>query len=452
MKQLLILIVTILFTISLKAQELDIATCRNMALKQNKQIAIAEAQTREAELAVKEAKSNFLPNISANALYLHNSEELEAATPDLPIAQGLTIPSMGIGIGLQNSFNASVSVTQPLYMGGKIISGTKMAEIGSEIYSINEARRKDEIIVECDQAYWNCIMATELAKVASKYKETLTKLLNDVKKAEKVGMKSKNDLLKVQVQLNQATLNEHRAYNSIKVAKMNLCRIIGVDINSNITLSEGIENYDTPEINNSYTFAEIPEIAILNKRIELQKESLKFTRSDYLPSAAAMVGYGYTNALTLKGTTLFTKTLIPESERLLNGGSMSAIATLKIPIFHWGEGRNKVKQAKEQIKIAELELAHANDMINLNIQVALNRIDEASQLKTMCKSAIVQADENLRVSTNHYKAGMEPLSDLLEAQTVWQKAYNDYICSCIEEQLAHLNYLKVTGQLWTIEY
>ena len=131
---------------------------------------------------------------------------------------------------------------------------------------------------------------------------------------------------------------------------------------------------------------------------------------------------------------------------------MSAIATLKIPIFHWGEGRNKVKQAKEQIKIAELELAHANDMINLNIQVALNRIDEASQLKTMCKSAIVQADENLRVSTNHYKAGMEPLSDLLEAQTVWQKAYNDYICSCIEEQLAHLNYLKVTGQLWTKEY
>ncbi len=452
MKRLLTIIAAISLSISANAQALDIATCREMALKQNKQIAIAEAQTRGAELAVKEAKSNFLPNLSANALYIHNTEELEVSTPDLPIAQGISIPTMGIGIGLNNSFNANISLTQPLYTGGRIISGTKMAELGSEIYTINEQRQKDEVIIECDQAYWNCIMAIELAKVATKYKETLTSLLNDVSKAEKVGMKSKNDLLKIQVKLNEATLNEHRARNGIKVARMNLCRIIGLDLNCDITLTEGIEDHEVPDIRGNYLFNEIPEIAILHKRIDLQKESMRFTRSNFLPSAAAMVGYGYTNALTLKGTTPLTQTLLPEKERLINGASMSAFATLKIPIFHWGEGRNKIKQAKEEIKIAELELEHANDLINLNIQIALNRIDEALQLKNMSKSALSQAEENLRVSTNQYKAGMESLSDLLEAQTAWQKGYNDYICSCIEEQLAHLNYLKVTGQLWTKEY
>lgn len=452
MKRLLTIIAAISLTISANAQALNIVTCREMALKQNKQIAIAKAQTRGAELAVKEAKSNFLPNLSANALYIHNTEELEVSTPVLPIAQGIAIPTMGIGIGLNNSFNANISLTQPLYTGGRIISGTKMAELGSEIYTINEQRQKDEVIIECDQAYWNCIMAIELAKVATKYKETLTSLLNDVTKAEKVGMKSRNDLLKIQVKLNEATLNEHRARNGIKVARMNLCRIIGLDLNSDITLTEGIEDHEVPDIRGNYLFNEIPEIAILHKRIDLQKESMRFTRSNFLPSAAAMIGYGYTNALTLKGTTPLIQTLLPEKERLINGASMSAFATLKIPIFHWGEGRNKIKQAKEEIKIAELELEHANDLINLNIQIALNRIDEALQLKNMSKSALAQAEENLRVSTNQYKAGMESLSDLLEAQTAWQKGYNDYICSCIEEQLAHLNYLKVTGQLWTKEY
>lgn len=452
MKRLLTIIAAITLAISANAQALDIATCREMALKQNRQIAIAEAQTHKAELAVKEAKSNFLPNISANALYIHNSEELEISTPDLPITSGIAIPAIGIGIGLNNSLNANLSLTQPLYTGGRIISGTKMAELGSEIYTINEQREKEKVVIECDEAYWNCIMAIELAKVATKYKETLTSLLNDVTKAEKVGMKSRNDLLKIQVKLNEATLNEHKAHNGIKVARMNLCRIIGVDLNSDITLTEGIEEHEIPDIQGNYQFNKIPEIAILHKRIALQKESMRFTRSNFLPSAAAMIGYGYTNALTIKGTTPLTQTLSPGKERLINGASMSAFATIKIPIFHWGEGRNKIKQAREEIKIAELELEDANNLMNLNIQIALNRIDEASQLKIMSKSALTQAEENLRISTNYYKAGMESLSDLLEAQTAWQKGYNDYICSCIEEQLAHLNYLKITGQLWTKEY
>ncbi len=440
-------ILSAFITLYVNGQELNIATCRELALKQNKELAIAEAQNRKAQYAVKQARSNYLPNISANALYLHNNEELEVATPDLPLAQGLAIPAVGLNIGLENSFNAGVNISQPLYTGGKIISSNKMAKIGGEIYSINTEKSREQVIVECDNAYWNCIMAIQLAKVATQYKATLESLLNDITKAQKVGMKSKNDMLKVQVQLNQASLNETKTLNGVKVTKMNLCRIIGIDLNSNITLTEQLTDNSLPNSNPEYRINEIPDMAILNKRIELQEQNVRLTRSDFLPSAAAMVGYGYTNALTLKGTTPFTQTLLPESERMINGTSFSAIATIKIPIFHWGEGHNKVKQAKEDLNIARLQRNHAEDLIKLNIQLAENRMGEAAQLKQMSHTALKQADENLRISENFYKNGMETLSNLLEAQTVWQKAYNDYICSCVEEQLAHLNYLQVTGQL-----
>ncbi len=443
----LLTILAITTTLSVNAQKLSIAECRELALKQNKELAIAEAQSRKARYAIKQAKSNYLPNVSANALYLYNNEELEVTTPELPLAQGLTLPAVGLDFGLENSFNAGVNVTQPLYTGGKIIRSNKMAKIGGEIYSINAEKSREQVIVECDNAYWNCIMAIQLAKVATQYKATLESLLNDITKAQKVGMKSKNDMLKVQVQLNQASLNETKALNGVKVAKMNLCRIIGIDLKSNITLTEQLTDNSLPNSNSEYHINKIPDMAILNKRIELQEQNVRLTRSDFLPSAVAMVGYGYTNALTLKGTTPFTQTLLPESKRLQNGTSFSALATIKIPIFHWGEGHNKVKQAKEELNIAKLQRDHAEDLITLNIQLAENRMGEASQLKQMSHTSLKQADENLRISENFYKNGMETLSNLLEAQTVWQKAYNYYICSCVEEQLAYLNYLQVTGQL-----
>lgn len=445
-----------LFSYTSYGQDMTLERCREMALGNNKQIAIAGQNKEKTSSMVKQYRANFLPKLSAQALGYYNStsndinvkmgsislfdpNSLGGLIPPelLPIINSLSvvnIPDVNFNLRLNNTYVAGVNLDQPVYMGGKITSAYKMSKIGDEIAELNKQLTEAEVIVETDKAYWLCVQAIELSKSAGKYKEVVEEFHRVVKNAGEVGMKSQNDLMKVQVQLNQAELQLLRAQNGVRLSQMNLCHIIGIPFQGDLNLSYSFEK-PLIDVNQTSGISLRPEYAMLNKQVELKTQERRLVQSDFLPNVGIRGSYNYINGVRLN------------DEPLFNSGSFSAMFSVNIPLFHWGEGSRKIKVAEAETKIMQLQRDDLNEKMELELEKALNSYNEALLEVELTRVALSQAEENLKMSRDHYEAGMETISDYLEAQTIWQNSQSEYIVAKTKLEICKTEYLKAAGQL-----
>ena len=124
-----------------------------------------------------------------------------------------------------------------------------------------------------------------------------------------------------------------------------------------------------------------------------------------------------------------------------------AVASLKIPIYHWGEGRNKVKAVKAEQEMARLQQEELSQMMQLEVAKTRFNVEDAAARVKMTEKSLSQAEENLQVSRNRYEVGMETITNYMEAQAQWQKAWSDAIDARAELRLSETYYLKATGKL-----
>lgn len=437
-------------------QALTLDECRNMALQNNKKIDLAEATLQKASYDVRMYRANFLPKISASGIgyYTNSTIDMAVKVPDISLfdlstlsgylpsewLQSLTdlttvqIPDIGLDLKLNNSYMAGINLQQPVFMGGKIVSAYKMSKIGKEMANLNVAMTESEVIAKTDEAYWLHIQLIELQKTAVKYKEVVEELYRNVQSAREEGMLPQNDVLKVQVKMDEAELQLRQAENGMRLSRMNLCQVMGLPLDSNITLSGSLDESDVVVDANASIYSR-SEYALLNKQIELKSQEVKLVRSDFLPNVGISGGYNYMYGMKLN------------DELLFNNGSFLGMFSVNIPIFHWGEGRNKIRSANLEKQMAEIQRDEMAEMMNLELAKVLNDYDEATLKVKLMENTLLQADENLRKSRDHYEEGMATLADYLEAQTLWQKASTDLINAKAALRLSYTYYLKAAGKL-----
>lgn len=447
-------------------QVLTLENCRQMALENNKRTLIAEKTAEKADLDKKAAAANFFPKFSASGMYLYTNTSLSrtiaggylptfvpgpdgSLQPNLMMNGGVPVtadgspvfnqyayfPDMTLDLKMSGTYTAGLKVEQPVYTGGKILAANRMTEIGKDISQLNIRLTRTEIIVVTDEAYWNCVRAGELLKSAMKYKEVVAELHRNVENACQAGLKPVNDVLKVQVKLNEAELLVRRTHNAVRLAKMNLCYQIGLPLESDIEPGESLPETVAVLRPETSDITLRPEYGILTRQIELQHQQKKMVLSEFLPNIGVMATYGYVNGLKLNG------------EKLLSNGCFSALLSVNIPLFHWGEGRNKVRSARVATRIMELKRDDAELKMELELTQAMNAVDESQLEVELTTKSLTQAEENLKVSRNQYEVGMETLADYLEAQTSWQKAWSDMINAKACLKFNETSYLKAAGKL-----
>jgi outer membrane protein TolC len=450
------MIFCLLFTITLSGQEMTLEQCRKKAIENNKKISIAYKNKEKADLTVKSTFTNFLPKLSASGIAYYTSSKSDLALklgsmqifdPNLvssivpsqyyPIIEGLSVislPDMNFRLNLNNTYLAGINLEQPIYMGGKIRAGYKMSKIGDEIADLNIKLTESEVIVETDKAYWTYVQTLELQKSAKTYKETVEEFYRVVNNAVETGMKSRNDLMKVQVQLNQANLQLQRAENGVRLSGMNLCQILGLPLLTDIMPSQSF-NENILSVNSEIDITTRPEYEMLNKQIEFKVQEERVVRSDFLPSVGVRGAYNYTYGVKLNDDLLFDK------------GGFSAMVSVSIPLFHWGEGARKIKIAETERIITELQSYDLNEKMVLETQQAIDKYNELLLEVAMTKTALDQAQENLKMSKDYYEVGMESISDYLEAQAILQNAESEYIVAKTKLEIGKTEYLKAIGRL-----
>jgi outer membrane protein TolC len=451
MKKITIILYSLFCSLPLLAQEtLSLKECRKMALKYNKEIAASVKQTESARYTAKSYKGNFFPNFTASGTGLYSNADGSYGIAGgnlptfLPDATGQPVPNGGFayfpGINLDYKigwvYMGGVQVEQPLYMGGKILSAYRMSVLGKEMAQMNETLTATEVILKTDQAYALVVKAKEMKTVADKYNAVLAELKKNVESAHKHGLKPQNDVLKVQVKLNESELSIRKAENALRLATMNLCHLIGKPLTSDIRVSG-----DFPEIEQDLEIQVLditarPEYGILDKQVAIAKQQVKLNRSELLPKIGVRGSYDYIHGLEIN------------KENLLDKGSFSVLLNVSVPLFHFGERSNKVRAAKAKLEQTRLQQQNMNEQMLLELTQAANNLDEAKLESELSNRSLQQAEENMRVSKSQYEVGLETLSDHLEAQALWQQAYETKVDAHFQLYLNYVEYLKATGTLY----
>lgn len=449
------------------AQTVTIEQCRQMALQHNKDLESAKLSVTKADYTRKSTHALFFPDFSLNgfagygtgngtlstsllpALSLggamagdvlsqmgFSQAQIAAIQQNLMTKYGSKIPtSLDIDYKIGFVWGGNVMLKQPLFMGGKIISGYKMSKLAVNLYEQNRRKSEAEVIEKADQAYALLVKANELKTVAEKYQTVLEELDKNVESAVRNGMRLDNDRLKVQVKLNEVQLQLRKAENGIRLARMNLCHVTGMPLDTMITV-----NSDYPRVNDARTLAAVditqrPEYAMLDYNAQISAQKVKTARADILPQLALLASYGYLNGVKVLDSKVF------------HNGSFAGGVTLSIPLDFFGKTTNKIRAAKIEQQQAQLERDNKAEMMQLEVAQCGNNLDESQLECELAEKSLAEAETSMNLSSKYYKAGTETLTNYLESQALWQKAYETRVNAYFQRYLNSVSYLKACGQL-----
>lgn len=434
MKHLFISSCAILLSIaSVSAQQplrLTQAECRQMALAHSEELQQADNAVRQAELDRKIAATAYLPKVEGSATG-------DYMLPDMDM--------MGMELRMRGTYMAGLSLTQPIYTGGKITTGHRLARIGEEAASEKFRMTRMDVLVGADNAYWTYIAVGRKVRMLENYCAQMDTLYRQTETALAAGMATENDLLRIEAKRTELHYQLQKAQNGAELCQMSLCRIIGADFDTQIEAVDTTFSVSEPGRLASEIDAR-PELLLLEKQVAAEREQIRMARADMLPTVGLGVNYMYYGNVKLNGMADAGGTMVPYTQEFRDGMGI-AMLSVKIPIFHWGESRKKVRKAQYELRNAELDLQKNTKLLNIEVQQAIRNVQDGYRMVLTAEKGLQQAEENLRVMRNRYMASMAPLTDLLDAQSQWQQAESNLIEAQAQYRIYETEYLRSTGKL-----
>lgn len=455
----------------LQAQRiLTLDSCRQMALRNNKQLGISRLKQETAKNIRKSARTKYLPHVNAIGGYMYTSRPVSILSNDQMTMLNATgalvsggVQSMGnilqtspaIGNLLTNisdqltaAFDTdtrhvmvgSVTLLQPLFMGGSIIAMNKMADISERIAANTFDATEQATLYNIDIAYWQVVSLRHKKLLAESYLEVVKKLASDVSKMIDEGVATKSQGLSVDVKVNEAEMNVTKVTDGLVLSKMLLCQLCGIPLSEKIVLEDetkaelGIEmQQGNPNV--EAALANRPELQMLENVVELGHQGTNVLKAGNLPQVLLTGGYMVSNPSLVNG---FRRRF----EGMWNAGVM-----LRIPLWNWGDVRYKVRAAKSSTAIARLELEEAREKVELQVNQVAFKVDESNKKLAMARANIKRAEENLRTANLGFKEGVIQVSTVMEAQTAWLQAKSQEIDAEIDVKLSQVEMRKALGEL-----
>jgi outer membrane protein TolC len=328
---------------------------------------------------------------------------------------------------------------QPVFVGGKIIYGNKLAGVGVEVAQYRQKLTENEVMLAIECLYWDLVSLHEKEKTLNIVEVQLDTLLKNVELAYKTGLTTQNDVLKVKLKQNEISTNRLNLENGIQLIKMAICQQTGLGIASSDSLEIVIPDIDSIKspfdysIEHAEALTNRMESKLLEKSVEAAQLQTKIKRADHLPTVAVGALYSKNNLLKNRF-----------SEDWRDNGLV--YVTASVPLTGWWGGSHAVKKQKIEEQIARNNKADAEEQLLLQMQNVKNELNNAYRQALLAKEAIEQSTENYRQNNNHYNAGIVNLTDVLDAQTILQQSRDRYVESYGKYERKRIEYMQVTGR------
>ncbi|MDO4510769.1 MAG: TolC family protein [Bacteroidales bacterium] len=449
-------------------------SCRRMAIANNKEILQEQIKIEQAGYQRKQAEAAYLPNFDFEASYIYNQKKLSLVDKDqllptkqfnpatgeydfnlvkdpttgLPVmhdgqpipSQVALLPKSALTYNVHHVMAAAVTVTQPIYMGGKIRAMNNITHYAEELARNMHNSKVQDVVYSVDEAYWRVVSLVAKKKLVESYLQLVKNLDSDVEKMINQGVATKANKLTVDVKVNEANVNLTKVVNGLELSRMALNQICGKPIDTRFTLAD--EGRDViggtlrpTHMNMDSVYAQRSDIRSLEIAAKIFDEKAKVVQSEMKPQVAAFAAYHAMNPNSYNGF----------KNRF--GFAFSVGAMVKIPLWHWGGLTNKYKEAQAEARLRKVQIEEAREKINLQVNQAKFRYEEAWKTYDKTKSHLVQANENLRCAQLAFREGLQNLETVIAAQTAWVQAYSENIDAQIDIQLCDVYLSKVMGQM-----
>jgi len=413
------------FSFPLEKKTLTLEESIRLALSQNPYHLAAEERLETAKAKVREAAAGFFPSL--------NSEGLHTLTEKLFILEFPSFipddPPQRISIDFTKDYQFSLNFSLPLFTSGRLTSGYKQAKYS--LRSTEEAVRQSKHITvfNAKKAFYGYLLAKDFVKVAEEAVDVAEKHLKNVKSLYEVGVASKFDLLRSEVQLANLKPQLIRARNNLKIAELSLKTLLGLDLSQPIEI-KGTLTYEPfePDLEESVAEAMLkrPEISQLQYQKQMAGQGLKLARASNLPSIAVSATYNFwADQLNFRKDTW-------QSFYAVN-------LVFTIPLFNGFAASARVAQSKAMIKELDFTQKGLVDIIKFEVRQAILRLQEAKESLLSQEKNVEQAQESLRIAELNFSEGLATTLDISSAQaalsqakTNYSQALYDYVISLAE--------------------
>lgn len=440
------IVVTLSFAGQARAQRvLTLDSCRSLAKEHSRTLQQKDEEIKAAHAKKQQVMTNFFPQVAARGVYLHMQKELHLIDWDKPLGHlNFLIPERLRHLGtvdLRNLWVGNVTAIQPLFLGGKIISGYKMASLAERLQGELRQTAETEVETKLDETYWQVVSLRSKERLLDQLVRLLEQTVKDVDASIDAGVATKADGLSVRTKLSEAEVKRSQVVNGLELSRMLLADLCGLSEDEPFTLAEEghlqellLSTQAAPIARDEDTEAAIErrsEIrslrlvdSIYSKRVNMESASL-------FPKLYGVASYSTTNPNSFQG------------QKKEFGGQYYLGLMLEVPISDLFSGTFKRRQAKAEHRVKQLELAEARSKINLQIKQALRTADDARRAYTTALSAVKMAEENMRYAKAGYDEGVIPLLNYTMAQTAWMSAQDSLIDAQIRVLLTESKLKKI---------
>ncbi len=425
----LILFAGLLPALPAGAQGLTLEACRAAAVEHNRTLRDSRYELEAARQTRQEAFTNYFPQINASGGAFQAQHGLVQADFGVAIPQ---LGSMNLPISMaKRGLFGSVTAVQPLFAGLKIVTGNRLARLGEEVSRLQLQKSEGEIREQTDTYYWQIVSLKENLSTLDAVERQLNEIHRQVELSVKAGLVTANDLLRVELRQQEVASNRLKVENGLKVSKLLLAQHIGADWKGFDIAQLSFDDPETPDryyIPVEEALDHRAEYQLAEKNVEAQLYQKRMERGKLLPTVGVGAGYLYYNV----------------TDKDVDDGMV--FAQVSVPISAWWGGAHALKKARIREEQAENDRLQAREMLAVEIEKSWCDVQEAYAQIQLARCSVTSATENLRENRNFYQAGTAPLTDLLDAETLYTQSRNNLTSAYAAYRTSLARYLRVSGR------
>ena len=446
MKRFIIILAAVLCcagAVQAQTVSLTLDRCRELALDNDSYLKNAKLDVSSSRSRRGEALAEYFPTVSASVMGFHSLKpmidlgvtdilgksdaawNISNAWEEFAYSNGLPARYQTLKYG----YGTGVSFTQPLYAGGRIVNGNRLAELGVKAADLQYGMKERETFDQVDGKYWTVVSLQEKKKVLASAMELLDTLRRDVGAALSAGLATESDLLQVRLKQSQLKSARLQLDGGLRLAKMDLFNAIGVEYAAlsscatpdvpyidDFVLDSGTGPLESPErfrIPDEEMAASMEEMQLLEVQVEAKRLEKKMVLGETLPQVAFGGGYGYSHHI---------------GEGKFNG---TLFAMVSIPLSDWGKTAGKLQRYGNEVAKAENERAYLDSQLLLKARKMWIDLETSWEQIAVAGEAAALARDSYARQFASYEAGMSTMSELLQIQTELQDCEDAYAEACI---------------------
>ena len=421
----ILLLLFSLFAANTFAQTFTVDECKKLALENNNQLKNARLEISASKETEKEVFTNYFPAVSGAAMGVAANTGMAKLDFELPGVGSLPVSMF------KHGKTAAISAVQPVFAGGQIVNGNKLAAIGTDVASLQMQISENDVILNTEAYFWQIVSMKEKLITIEMLDKQLDQIHKDVTVSIEAGVAMPNDLLRVELQKQELASNRLSLENGVNVMTLMLAQYIGMP---DSTIDITYQNFTAPLNPDAIYFSpaaasqERNEYKLMQKAVDAGRLKTKIELGKNLPSVGVGAGYVYHD---------FTG---------INNNFGMVFASVSVPISGWWGGSHAIKREKLKTKQAMIEKDNGRQLIEVQIIKTWNDLNEAYKQIALAETSIKSAQENMRLNTDYFNVGLSTMTDVLDAQTLLQQSHNRLTDAYTNYQLKMTQYLIDTNQ------